>query len=59
MASAEPYANLNLAPGDNHASIVPLSFFTGWMPFLLPNQQQSTEGIYLVTMKFHFKQNKF
>jgi len=23
-----------------------LSFFTGWMPFLLPNQQhQSTEGI--------------
>jgi len=30
---------------DNHASIPTLSFFTGWMPFLLPNQQhQSTEG---------------
>jgi len=30
---------------DNHASIRTLSFFTGWMPFLLPNQQhQSTEG---------------
>jgi len=30
---------------DNHASTPPLSFFTGWMPFLLPNQQhQSTEG---------------
>jgi len=30
---------------DNHASTSPLSFFTGWMPFLLPNQQrQSTEG---------------
>jgi len=30
---------------DNHASIPPLSFFTGRMPFLLPNQQhQSTEG---------------
>jgi len=29
----------------NHASIPPLSFFTGRMPFLLPNQQyQSTEG---------------
>jgi len=29
----------------NHASIPPLSFFTGQMPFLLPNQQhQSTEG---------------
>ena len=30
---------------DNHASTPPLSFFTGWMPFMLPNQQhQSTEG---------------
>jgi len=30
---------------DNHASTPPLSFFTGWMPFLLPNQQhQSTES---------------
>jgi len=30
---------------DNHASISTLSFFTGEMPFLLPNQQrQSTEG---------------
>jgi len=30
---------------DNHASTPPLSFFTGGMPFLLPNQQrQSTEG---------------
>jgi len=30
---------------DNHASTSPLS--TGWMPFLLPNQQrQSTEGQY-------------
>jgi len=31
---------------DNHANIPPLSFFTGRMPFLTPNQQrQSTEGI--------------
>jgi len=30
---------------DNHASTPPLSFFTGRLPFLLPNQQrQSTEG---------------
>jgi len=30
---------------DNHASIPPLSFFTGRIPFLLPDQQrQSTEG---------------
>jgi len=30
---------------DNHASTSPLSFFTGRMPFLPPNQQrQSTEG---------------
>jgi len=33
---------------DNHASTPPLSFFTGRMPFLPPNQQrQSTEGIAL------------
>jgi len=30
---------------DNHASTPPLSFLTGWMPLLPPNQQhQSTEG---------------
>ena len=30
---------------DNHASAPPLSFFTGRMPFLLPNRQRrSTEG---------------
>jgi len=30
---------------DNHANTPPLRFFTGRMPFLLPNQQrQSTEG---------------
>jgi len=30
---------------DNHTSNPPLSFFTGRMPFLPPNQQrQSTEG---------------
>jgi len=32
---------------DNHASTPPLSFFTGRMPFLPPNQRrQSTEGTY-------------
>jgi len=32
---------------DNHASTSPLSFFTGRMPFLPPNQQrQSTEGTF-------------
>jgi len=30
---------------DNHTSTSSLSFFTGWMPFLPPDQQyQSTEG---------------
>jgi len=30
---------------DNHASTSLLKFFTGWMPFLPPDQQrQSTEG---------------
>jgi len=33
---------------DNHASTPPLSFFTGRMPFLPPNQQcQSTEDTLL------------
>ena len=33
---------------DNRASTPPLSFFTGRMPFLPPNQQrQSTEGIHV------------
>ena len=40
---------------DNHASAPPLKFFTGWMPFLPPNQQcQSTEGtMQSVTAKPH------
>ena len=40
---------------DNHASTPPLSFFTGLMPFLPPNQQrQSTEGIRLTCiLPFH------
>ena len=34
---------------DNHVSTPPLSFFTGRMPFLPPNQQcQSTEGMKLI-----------
>jgi len=33
-----------LLQADNHASTPLLSFFTGWMPFLPPNQQcKSTE----------------
>jgi len=36
----------------NHVSTPPLSFFTGWMPFLPPNQQrQSTEGSPTITEK--------
>ena len=37
---------------DNHASTPPLKFFTGWMPFLPPNQQrQSTEGYHASRIK--------
>jgi len=43
VASAGPCASLQT---DNHTSTPPLSFFTGRMPFLPPNQQRrSTEGI--------------
>jgi len=39
---------------DNHTSTPPLSFFTGRMPFQLPNQQcQSTEGHTKVTVTLY------
>ena len=42
----------SLLQADNHASTPPLSFFTGRMPFLPPNQQrQSTKGTYYVTQR--------
>jgi len=48
VASAGPYASLHLAPDTSLQPRQHLTtqFFTGWMPFLSPNQQrQSTEGI--------------
>jgi len=47
MASAGSYAKqtCTMTQTHNHASIPPLKFFTGQMPFLLPNQQhQITAG---------------
>ena len=45
---------------DNHASTSPLSFFTGRMPFLPPNQQrQSTEGNFLVYIYIWKKNHQF
>jgi len=39
---------------DNHANTPPLSFFTGRMPFLPPNQQrQSTEGKSVLPQNTH------
>jgi len=39
---------------DNHASTPPLSFFTGQMQFLPPNQQrQNTEGVAVVGIIRH------
>jgi len=39
---------------DNHASTPPLSFFTGRMPFLPPNQQRrSTEGQVIILVRLH------
>jgi len=41
---------------NNHASTPSLSFFTGRMPFLPPNQQrQSTEGIHLTSAKHSYR----
>jgi len=48
VASAGLYVCKSAPHADNQANIPPLSFFTGRMPFLTPNQQhQSTEGINL------------
>ena len=39
---------------DNHANTPPLSFFTGRMPFLPPNQQRrSTEGQVIILVRLH------
>jgi len=41
---------------DNHASTPPLSFFTGRMPFLPPNQQrQITEGTQYSILRFAYR----
>jgi len=41
---------------DNHDSTPPLSFFTGWMHFLPPNQQrQSTEDNYTLSKTINHK----
>jgi len=45
VASTGPYANLHLTPSRQPCQHPITQFFTGRMPFLLPNQQhQSTEG---------------
>jgi len=45
VASAGPHASLHLAPDRQPHQHPTTLFFTGRMPFLLPNQQrQSTEG---------------
>ena len=53
MASAGPYASLHLAPDKLPCQHPTTLFFTGRMPFLLPNQQcQSTEGNALLLGKY-------
>ena len=47
VASAGPCASLHLTPDRQPYKHPTTLFFTGWMPFLLPNQQhQSTEGMW-------------
>ena len=47
-----PYASLHLAPDRKPCQYPTTQFFTGWMPFLPPNQQrQSTEGIFLHSLR--------
>jgi len=37
---------------DNHTSTPPLDFFTGWMPFLSPNQQRQSTASVLQCLSF-------
>ena len=56
VASAGPYASLHLAPDRQPRQHPALSFFTGWMPFLPPNQQrQCTEGFKLIKINYTCK----
>jgi len=56
VASAGPYASLHLAPDKITSQYPTTLFFTGRMPFLLPNQQrQSTEGTTRATKKWSKK----
>ena len=53
VASAGPYASLHLAPARQPHKHPTAQFFTGRMPFLLPNQQrQSTESMLLKSVEF-------
>jgi len=42
VASAEPHASLHLAPDRSPCQHPTTQFFTGRMPFLLPNQQRQS-----------------
>jgi len=56
VVSAGPYASLHLAPDKYPRQHPTIQFFTGWMPFLLPNQQrQSTEGSMCVFASYDMK----
>ena len=51
LGRMQVYTSLQI---DNHARIPPLSFFTGRMPFLPPNQQrQSTEGKFFFALQYN------
>ena len=54
LSSAGPYAILHCAP-DSHASTPPLSFSTGQMPFLPPNQQRQFCGLSIASVSCHLR----
>jgi len=43
---------------DNHASTPPVSFFTGWMPFLPPNQQHQSTDNTIKRKEFNYTENR-
>jgi len=53
VASAGSYANLHLAPNKSSCQHPTIQFFTGWMPFLPPNQQRQSTWVICIFLRTH------
>jgi len=56
VASAVPYASLHLTPDRQRHQQPTSQFFTGRMPFVLPNQQRQSTEVLVQTSAYLFAQ---